>query len=330
MYILVTLQRGEIFNSHYTPEVLTRLGTYGNVIYNETSKPFTAAMLAEAVAGVDVCFTHWGCPTFTPKVLENADRLRLITHCAGSVADLCTREVFDRGIHVCSANDVLADYVAEGVLAYFMSALRLVPELDRRMKSGEQWPQPISRINSLYGKRISLIGLGAVGIKLISLLEPFGVNISIYDPYIKTAPADGVTLCGLDEALSTGDIVSVHASLTAETERMLGARELGLIKEGALLVNTARGKIIDEAALIELLKKGKHMAVLDVFEKEPLPVDSELRQLPNVILIPHLCGHTAKHNMALAMLDELERFSTSEPFRYEISPERYEKMTRQV
>jgi phosphoglycerate dehydrogenase-like enzyme len=330
MNLYVTLEEGSVRETHFPATVMNRLATLGDVKYNNTADPLSEAQLAACLPWADICLTHWRSPCFTPQVLEQADRLKLIVHCAGSVADVCTAAVYERGILVASANDIMAAYVAEGVLAYILAALREVPRADFLMKNGDRWPKPLLRAESLFGKTVSLIGLGATGRELIRLLEPFGVRILIYDPYLfqdSIAALTNASLCTLDEALSQGDIVSVHASLTKETIGMLGERELSLLRDGALLVNTARGAIISEAPLIRELSAGRIRAVLDVYEPEPPLPDHPLRSIGNAVLVPHMAGSAARENMTYAMLHEIERFCRGEPLKHLIPRERFEKMT---
>jgi phosphoglycerate dehydrogenase-like enzyme len=177
-----------------------------------------------------------------------------------------------------------------------------------------------------------LIGLGTIGRFLLDFLKPFDVRIKLYDPYLSPDSLrehPNVELSSLEEALLWGDIISIHASLTQETRGMIDADRLRMIKEGALFVNTARGAIVDELALSAALRQGRFRAVLDVYETEPLPPDSPLRNLENVILLPHVAGITAREEMAYAMLEEIERYSNGEPLQYEIPFEKFALMTKE-
>ena len=161
---------------------------------------------------------------------------------------------------------------------------------------------------------------------MIDLLEPFNTQIKIFDPYVcadslKEYP--NVEFATLQEVLEWGDIISIHASLTKDTRGLLDINKLKLIREGALLVNTARGAIVDEKALADELRTGRFQAILDVYETEPLPLDSTLRNLDNVILLPHVAGIPAREQMSYAMIEEIGRYSKGEPLQYEISFERF-------
>jgi phosphoglycerate dehydrogenase-like enzyme len=336
MKILVTLQKGKVWDIYYSQEICKRIESVGPVMYNSGDKPLSSGELKELLnRGVEICLTHWGCPAFSAEVLEGNQSLKFIVHGAGTVASLVTDEVYRRGIAVSSSNDVMASFVAEGCMAYLLSALRLVPEADRRMKAGEEWPYLRSQVDTLYYKKIRLIGFGSVARKLCCLLRPFQVEIKAYDPCLtqddlRKYGLEDVALVSLDEALSTGEIISLHAALTPETVKLIGERELLLIPDGAVLLNTSRGKIVDQNALIRQLLTGRFKAVLDVYEKEPLPLDSPLRDLDNVILIPHMGGSSSKQYLTLAALDEMERFVAGKPLEHSIPFDSYNKMTREL
>ena len=332
MNILFTTENGRTKQIYFPDQAIRKLEKLGNITYNQTSKPFTQTQLANAIGRMEVCLTHWDCPLFTAAVLERAHQLRLIVHAAGSVADLVTDQVYERGIKVCSANLIMAKYVAEGVLAYILAGLRWIPQHAFDLQYTKLWNKRINESKSLFGARVGLIGLGTIGRFLIDLLEPFEVQIKIYDPYISADSLKNYShleLASLEDVLAWGEVISIHASLTRETRGLLGKRKLGLIKDHALLVNTARGAIVDEQALIDELRKGRLRAVLDVYETEPLPIDSPLHDLENVILLPHIAGIPAREQMSYAMIDEIERYSKGEPLQYEIPYEKFKLMTKE-
>jgi phosphoglycerate dehydrogenase-like enzyme len=332
MRVLFTTEKGTIKEIYFPDRVLKLLENNADVSYNEKSSPFSTNELADRLQGMDACLTHWSCPAFSEDVLKKANQLKLIVHAAGSVADLVNDQVYQRGIKVCSANSIMAQYVAEGVLTDILCGLRLIPQQSYEMKFQKIWKKRLVESQSLLGAKVGLVGLGTIGRYLIRLLEPFHVQIKIYDPYLdkeslKEFPQ--VELTSLEQVLEWGDIISVHASLTPETRGLLNEKMLKLIKNEALLVNTARGAIINEGALVSELKTGRFRAVLDVFEVEPLPDESPLRSLENVILLPHVAGITAREQMSIAMIEEIQRFSRGEPLQYEIPYEKFKFMTKE-
>ena len=311
------------------PEDRDRLEEFAEVIYNDKGRDLTQEELREMIRGVDGCITSWGSPRFTKEVLENADRLKVIGHAAGSVKPYVTDEVFKRGIVIVNAADVIAISVAEFALAMILNCLRRIPEYVYAVRERRDWCIKRERkffTYDLRGKRIGIIGFGRVARNLVRLLKPFDVDILVYDPYVSVdvVRGFGCRLVDLDTLLKESDIVTIHAALTEETYHMIGERELKLMKRTAYLINTARGAIIDEKALVKALKEGWIAgAALDVYEKEPLPKDSPLYELKNVYLTPHIAGSSdeRRHTIFGVIVEEFERFFTGKSLRYRIVPE---------
>ncbi len=176
-----------------------------------------------------------------------------------------------------------------------------------------------------------MVGLGMVAREVIKLLRPFGVKVLAYDPFVPEATARelGVQLSALDEVMAGSDIISLHAPKVPETYRMISRQQLSLIKDGALFINTARGDLVDESALLEELKKGRFYAALDVFEVEPLAAESEFRHLPNVIARPHLAGVNPDSRLRIGrlMVEDIRRMYQQEPLLFEVKREQLAIMT---
>jgi Phosphoglycerate dehydrogenase and related dehydrogenases len=332
MRILVTQKDSPERKVYFPEDAIKMLREIGDVSLNEKDEQYTPDELRDLIKNVDVCITHWGSPLFTKKVLENADRLGLIAHAAGSVADIVTDAVYEKGIKVCSANNIMAKYVAEGTLLYILAGLRQITKHDRDMKRKMLWERRKEESRGLFGEKIGLVGLGTIGMYLLDLLKPFDVRIKLYDPYISKnslSKYPNVELDTLENVLAFGNIISLHSSLTSETRNMISRERLKLIKDNALFVNTARGAIVDEEALTIELENKRINAVLDVFKNEPLDINSRLRNMDNVILIPHMAGAPAREVMTYAMIEEIKRFKRGEPFIYEIPYEKYKLMTKE-
>jgi phosphoglycerate dehydrogenase-like enzyme len=158
---------------------------------------------------------------------------------------------------------------------------------------------------------------------MMRLFRAFNARVLVYDPYFSEAQAQAmeVEVCDLDQLLQRSDIVSLHVPSLPETRHMIGSAQLKLLKNGALFINTARGAIVDEQALIAELRKGRFTAVLDVYEKEPLPDDSPLRTLPNAILAPHAAGHSYETYLrqGTSAVDEVCRLLSGDPLRHEVT-----------
>ncbi|NLD71703.1 MAG: hydroxyacid dehydrogenase, partial [Chloroflexi bacterium] len=188
------------------------------------------------------------------------------------------------------------------------------------------WPK--SREAPVYeiaGRRVGILGMGYVGRRSARLFKAVGAEVWVYDPYLPEEDAArlGVTKAELEDLLSECPVISVHLPVTDETLRMLGARELALIQDGAVFVNTARSLVVDQDALLAELRKGRFWAALDVFDKEPLAEDSPFRSLDNVLLTPHVAGLTMDSYQSLMALaiDEVERFFSDKPLVYSVTRE---------
>ena len=320
-------RRAEVF----APETLDRLRALANLTIPEGDTAALAASLPALLSGVEVVVTGWGAPALKPEVLASAPDLKLIAHSAGSIRSIVPIEAFERGIAVCHAADVIAEAVCEATLLLMLTGLRRFHEMDRALKAGAGWREANSLFfgHQLSGKTVGLVGCGYVARRVIALLKPFQVRVLVYDPYLpdERAAELGVERASLDDVLRA-DVVSNHAPITSETRHMLGARELALIREGAVFVNTARAWAIDQEALLRELQTGRFWAAIDVFEPEPLPEDSPLRGLDNVFLTPHRAGQTAEtyRKQGAAMVDEVGRFLSGQPLRYRVRQEQYATM----
>lgn len=314
-----------------TKQALAKLASFAVVTMNEDERNWTAADYAAHLPGVDVMISGWGMVKITPEMLAAADRLRLIAHSAGTVKSFVTDAVFDRDIRITHAAGRIADSVAEFSLLAALLGLRRPQDYDRRMKAGEQWPP--SRGEALFeirGKKVGVLGMGYVGRKAARLFQAVGAEVWAFDPYLSEGEAGklGVHKAGLQETLRSCPIISDHLPVTEETRHMLGAAELALIQDGAVFINTARAWTVDEPALVRELTSGRFWAALDVFDKEPLPLDHPLRKLDNVLLTSHIAGQTrdSLSDLMATMIDEAERFVQGEQLRYEITREMLVRM----
>ncbi|CAG9202025.1 Hydroxypyruvate reductase [Paraburkholderia tropica] len=195
----------------------------------------------------------------------------------------------ERGIAVRAAAGANAAAVAEHTWALILACANSVPQLDGRMRAGH-WDKSTHKSLELAGRTIGLVGLGAIGRRVAAAASAFDMRVLAHDPYAKEAP-DGVSLVGLDDLFASADIVSLHCPLTDENRQMINAATLARFKRGAILVNTARGGLIDEVALAAALSNGQLLAAgLDSFDVEPMPSPHVFQGLSNAILSPHIGG----------------------------------------
>lgn len=226
--------------------------------------------------------------TIDAQLLNRAPKLKFVQTGAGyDNVDLeeCTR----RGILVCSAKGINANAVAEHTLALILSWYKNIPYLDGFMKSRRDECELDYSGAELRGRTMGIIGLGDIGRRTALLCRAFGMRVIAYNR--SPRQIEGIESVGTDELLRTSDIVSLHIPASPETRHIINADALKMMKPSALLVNTSRGALVDEAALADALSSGEIAgACLDVFEREPLPPESPLRGFPNVILTPHTAG----------------------------------------
>lgn len=287
-----------------------------------------ASRLPSLLRDADVAITGWGSPPLPEEVLGEASRLRLIAHTAGSVKRLIPPSAFDRGITVCHAASVIADAVAEMTVLYALLGLRRVHEMSQSLKSGAAWRDTANPAPRLLGAQsVGLVGAGYVGRKVARLIRAFGSEVLVYDPYLSPADAAdlGVELVSLADLFQRGAVVSIHAPVTPETVHLVGATELSALRDGATFINCSRSRVVDSDALLAQLRTGRFWAALDVFDEEPLPLNSPFRALPNVLLTPHQAGHTLDtyRRQGQEMVDEVARFIAGDPLRFRIRPESF-------
>ncbi|TJZ52033.1 hydroxyacid dehydrogenase [Streptomyces piniterrae] len=307
---------------HTRLAALTR--TDSRLVAHELADP--APEVAAALADAEVLLTCWGAPRLTERVLAAAPRLRAVVHAAGSVKHHITEACWQRGITVTSAASVNALPVAEYTLAAILFANKRVLHTAHRyrtLRAPHDWQRELAGAGN-YGRTVGIIGASRIGRRLIELLRPFDLRVLLHDPYVDTAGAAhlGVTPVPLDTLCAESDIVTAHAPQLPSTHHLLGARELALMPDGATLINTARGSLVEETALLAELLTGRLHAVLDVTDPELPPPDSPLYDLPNVLLTPHLAGSLGGelHRLADRALDEVARFAAGLPFADPVHP----------
>lgn len=225
-------------------------------------------------------------------IMDQAPGLKVIAKHGVGIDTIDVQAAAERGIAVKPATGANAAAVAEHTWALILACAKSVPHLNRRMQEGH-WDKPTHKSMELAGRTLGLVGMGAIGERVAQAGIAFGMKVLAHDPFRKVAPA-GVTLCGLEELVAAADVVSLHCPLTPEN-RNLFSREMFLrMRPGAILVNTARGGLIDESALIEALRAGTIRAAgLDCFSQEPVTDPLELGTLDNVVCSPHIGGVTA-------------------------------------
>jgi len=279
----------------------------------------------ELLHDVQIIFSGWGAPCFDAAFLAAAPHLEAVFYGAGSIRGIVTPEFWDRGITISSAWGINAIPVAEYTLSQILFSLkhgwRYALTVKREGRYPAKWPVP-----GAYGSTVALISLGQVGRRVAQLLRLFDLHVIAYDPFIHPDEANnlGVTLCSLEDAFRQADVVSLHTPWLKETEGMITGAHFRLMKEGATFINTARGAVVNEPEMIEVLQARPDLfAVLDVTYPEPPLPGSPLYTLPNVILTPHIAGAMDNEcrRMGQEMINELRRYLSDEPLHWSITQE---------
>lgn len=325
--LLIAIASSE-FETLFSPDARAELTDFANVTFGTG----TSVELPDDVAeGFDAVVTSWSTATPDPKTLVG-HKLRLAVHSGGSVRRLFPRHLLNAGLTLSQPGAAaMAPAVAELALALTLDLLRHVHTYDRRFWTDRVWLREPELGRSLSARQIGLVGLGRVGrhyLRLVQAFEPAPVRV--YDPYLSDEQAVelGCVRTGLDDLFSTCDVIAVHAPATPDTAGMINARRLAALPDGAILINTARSAVIDTQALVTELTRGRICAGLDVFDTEPLPPDSPLLGLSNVILTPHVAGATseARYAQGDGVVAELRRFFGGEALRHVIDSEAYDTL----
>ena len=334
MKSFISIARSTVFDSFFTKENIELTNSLGPTVWNESDRRLSSDELAERISDCENYVTLWGSPALDAHVLDNAPKLRLLTHLGGTVVPFVSDAMWERGIKVISANDYFAESVAEGTLAYILCALRDIPKYSSDLKDKRKWKSESSYSAGLMGKTIGIVSYGTIARKLVKILSAFKVRIMVYD--IKPLPECDVLQYGLIQAslkkiFSECDIISLHTPLIDATYHLIGKELLEMIPNGALFVNTSRGAVVDQSALECELAKGRFSAVLDVYEKEPPEESCRLFTLPNVMMMPHMAGPTVDMRSYFTrelLLEAAAFIDRGEPLTHEISKEMASTMSK--
>ncbi len=294
MKALVAIKKDKTFDTFFNEENITFAESIADIVWLDTAVA-SEDELKEKIKDCDTYITCWGSPALTPEILKCAPKLKLLTHLGSTVAPVVCDEVYERGIKVISGFDYFSKSTAEGAVAYMLAAMRDIPFYNDRLKEKRIWREIDDYTDSVLYKKVGLVGYGGVGKYVAKMLSNFDVDMKVSAR--REIPEDekqlyGFTQCSMEEVFETCDIISIHLAYNNSTHHMIGDELLSKIKSGALLVNTARGAVIDEQAMIKHLEKGRFKAALDVYEQEPINMDNPMLSLPNVLMLPHQAGVT--------------------------------------
>ena len=311
--------RGRVFGEKY----YERLRKMGEVkVYDKVDFSDEAYYL-EFVKGSTVIVTSWDSPRIDEKILDLCPDLKAVIHAAGSIKPIISDAFIERKIRITNSAVAIGEGVAETALGFAISACKGFYTLNEDTKNG-LWQENIkTKVKDFYDIKVGVISGGAVGRHMVKLLKNFHVDILMYDPVLsaEAIQAIGAEKVSLETLMSECDVVSVHAPSIPATDNMLNASNLCLLQDGAVLINTSRGSVINEQDLIAELEKGRFFACIDVTQTEPPAKDNKLRALPNVVLTPHIAGTATNglRRVALHVCEEIERLLGGEKMRTEVN-----------
>lgn len=317
----------------FTPDIIARLEAMGEMLrrpdLNQGTQEEYGKVLTEFQP--EVVITAWNSPTVTMREYRRCPALKFMNHAMGGIRGVVTKEVVEAGVIVANWGNLSAYSVAEECLMLTLACLRRASWYMREIEQGGFRTQKIHGVG-LAGKRVGLHGLGGIAQEYVRLLQPFQCQISAYSPH---APDEVFAQLGirretsLEKLYAENDVVSVHASKTKANHRLVDARILGLMQKNAVLINTARGAVIDTEALVAKLKEGKIWAGLDVYDPEPPEPDSPLRTMRNCLMMPHVGGPTWDRLRLCGehVIENLRRYQAGEPLLDVVPANKYDLMT---
>lgn len=285
---------------------------------SDVNEPGLKSRLAE----VQLLVTGWGAAPLDGPTLDLMPRLTAVVHAAGTVKGFVGAELFERGVAVSTAAEENARPVAEYTLAVIILGLKRAVRFAAQLNTAEGTFRSMDQLPPVGPARptIGVVGASRIGRRVIRLLnQVLDSEVLLHDPYIGSAEAQrlGARLVPLETLCASSQVVTLHAPNNPDTQQMIGQEQLGLMEDGAILVNTARGGLVDTKALGREVLTGRIDAFLDVTDPEPVPQDSPLRHQPNVFLTPHIAGALGEEVFRLGRhaVDEVERFAAGLPFR---------------
>lgn len=283
----------------------------------------------------EVIFSSWGAPVLDREFLAAAPNLRALFYGAGATGGMIHSEAFERGIVVTSAAAMNGIPVAEYTVASIIFALKQAFRFAREIKADGAYPRGKHSVAGGYGSTVGLVSLGAIGRAVCERLKMMSVSLIAHDPFVspEEASALGIELVGLEDVFTRADVISLHTPWLPETERLIRGAHIAAMKEGASLINTARGAVIAEDEMLEVLTKRQDLtAILDVTFPEPPPPGSPLYTLPNVFLTPHIAGSMDGEcqRMGQEMVAELGRWRRGEPLFWQVRPEAAEHTSHRI
>ena len=316
----------------WTEEFCKQLGAIGELTIIEDGKKMSQAQLADQIRQCNIFITCWGAIAIPPSIAVDRGELEYISCVSGSVKGLVPPEIVEAGIPVTNWGDAPATRLAEGAFYLLLGCLKGMSVRLRVIRDG-RWAAPIDSpcYGTLEHLNVGIFGCGAIGRRFVEMLQPFGPIIRIFDPYAIDLPEDCIVVDTLSELFSKSEAVVIHAALTDQTRKSVTAELLAILPRNGIVVNVARGAIIDQDALFAELESGRLRAGLDVLDPDVLAPDHEARQWDNLILTGHSIGRACHLDgseyqfdmMHQYCIENVKRHIAGKPLRFIMDSDRY-------
>jgi phosphoglycerate dehydrogenase-like enzyme len=316
----------------FDPAALAALSQVCELARGPVLDDFTTERARAVLREVEVLVTGWGCPPLDAAALAAAPRLRAVVHTAGSVRGHVTQECWDRGIEVSSAAAANSLPVAEYTVAMIMLSGKRVLERARDFRATRHPGDWLSTPRDVgnFGRTVGILSASLIGRRVIELLRPYDLRVLLHDPYVTEgeAAALGVQAVGIGELFARSDVVSVHTPLLPATRGLVSRELIDAMRPDAVLINTARGAVVDQDALAEAGADGRIRAVLDVTDPEVLPPGHPLWNCDNVLITPHLAGSQGNEwgRLAEDAVTEVGRWAAGVGFAHPVRRERLDHL----
>jgi phosphoglycerate dehydrogenase-like enzyme len=326
---IVSLFPEEHHSVFWTADNLQRVKRLGELIACSVAD-FSIDAFTSEHTDAEVILTTWGSPRISAEIIGALPRLRVLAHAAGSVKTIFDAAAWERNIVVLTAAEAIGRFVGEMTLTLALCGLRHIVQNHQTIQNGG-WSNPAFEAHTLFDARVGLAGFGFTARHAARLFKVFTGDIRAYDPFVAEDEmrALGVGPGTLDEIFETCKVVSLHLPNFPETRHLINAELLNRLQPDSVLVNTARGAVIATDELVSFLRERNDVvALLDVTDPEPLPVDHVLRTVPNVVLTPHISGgaYNMRPVFLKAVLDDLEAVLTGREPQAAVAPDKRERM----
>ncbi|GAB4451632.1 MAG: hydroxyacid dehydrogenase [Armatimonadaceae bacterium] len=319
----------------FTPPFLTQLREFGELSVIEHGEQLPETEVLTQIRGCEVLLTGWGHLPVPVAIAAEPGSLRYICHLTGEMRSYIPPEIIRAGIPVTNWGDALALQVAEGAVTLLLACLKNLRAHIEEKRNGQWRLSCDSLTGTMRGLRVGIYGYGVIAQRFVELCRPFGARLSAFDPYVSEFPPDVEQCTSLNDLFAGSDAVVLHAGLTPETRHSIGTEQLALLRDNGILINTARGGLVDQDALFAELERGRLRAGLDVLDfGDWLPPDHPARQWTNVVFTSHQVsnrdwsdGPDSLNPLHEVCLDNLRRFAHGEPLRFRMDEARYERST---